>query len=36
LPLLSLRPIEIDYLLTHFNSTTQNQPRFSAGVVLRF
>jgi hypothetical protein len=36
LPLLSLRPIEIDYLLTHFNSKTQNQPRFSAGVVLRF
>jgi len=36
LPSISLRPIEIDYLFTHFNSTTQNQPRFSAGVVLRF
>jgi hypothetical protein len=36
LPSISLRPIEIDYLFTHFNSQTQNQPRFSAGVVLRF
>ncbi len=36
LPSISLRPIEIDYLFTHFNSTTQNQPRFSAGIVLRF
>ncbi|HEY4818174.1 MAG TPA: outer membrane beta-barrel protein [Candidatus Acidoferrum sp.] len=36
LPFISLRPIEIDYLFTHFNSNTQNQPRFSAGVVLRF
>ncbi len=36
LPFLSIRPIQIDYLLTHFNSTTQNQPRASAGLVLRF
>ena len=36
LPLLSVRPIQVDYLLTHFNSKTQNQPRISAGVVLRF
>jgi hypothetical protein len=36
LPLLSVRPIQVDYLLTHFNSATQNQFRFSAGVVLRF
>jgi hypothetical protein len=36
LPLLSVRPIQIDYLLTHFNSKTQNQPRISAGIVLRF
>jgi hypothetical protein len=36
LPLLSLRPVQIDYLLTHFNSKTQNQPRISAGIVLRF
>jgi hypothetical protein len=36
LPFISLRPIQFDYLLTRFNSTTQNQPRISAGVVLRF
>jgi hypothetical protein len=36
LPLLSVRPIQIDYLLTRFNSKTQNQPRISAGIVLRF
>ena len=36
LPFISLRPIQIDYLLTHFNSNTQNQFRYSAGVVLRF
>jgi hypothetical protein len=36
LPFISLRPIQFDYLLTHFNSKTQNQPRISAGVVLRF
>jgi len=36
LPLLSVRPIQIDYLLTHFNSKTQNQFRYSAGIVVRF
>lgn len=36
LPLLSVRPIQIDYLLTHFNSGTQNQPRVSAGIVVHF
>ena len=36
LPFISLRPIQVDYLLTHFNSKTQNQPRISAGIVLRF
>jgi hypothetical protein len=36
LPLLSVRPVQVDYLLTHFNSNTQNQFRFSAGVVVRF
>jgi hypothetical protein len=36
LPFISLRPIQFDYLLTHFNSETQNQPRISAGIVLRF
>jgi hypothetical protein len=36
LPFISLRPIQFDYLLTHFNSQNQNQPRISAGIVLRF
>jgi opacity protein-like surface antigen len=36
LPFISVRPIQIDYLLTHFNSKTQNQFRYSAGIVLRF
>ena len=35
-PFISVRPIQIDYLLTHFNSNTQNQFRYSAGIVLRF
>jgi len=35
-PFLSVRPIQVDYLMTRFNSTMQNQPRVSAGVVLRF
>jgi len=35
-PFLSVRPLQLDYLLTHFNSTTQNQPRISAGLVIRF
>jgi hypothetical protein len=35
-PFLSVRPIQLDYLPTHFNSTTQNQPRVSAGLVIRF
>jgi hypothetical protein len=33
---ISVRPIQIDYLLTHFNSNTQNQFRYSGGIVLRF
>ena len=36
LPLLAIRPIQVDYLLTHFNSSTQNQPRVSAGIVVHF
>ena len=36
LPLISIRPIQVDYVLTHFNSATQNQFRVSAGVVVRF
>jgi len=35
-PFVSLRPIQIDYLLTRFNSGTQSQPRVSAGVVFHF
>ena len=35
-PFFSVRPLQLDYLLTHFNSTTQNQPRVSAGLVIRF
>lgn len=35
-PFLSLRPIQFDYLLTHFNSRNQNQPKVSAGLVLHF
>jgi Outer membrane protein beta-barrel domain len=31
-----VRPIQIDYLATHFNSNTQSLPRLSAGVVLHF
>jgi hypothetical protein len=33
---LAFRVIQFDYLLTRFNSTNQNQPRISTGIVLRF
>jgi hypothetical protein len=33
---LSLRPIQLDYLITRFGSSTQNQPRASAGLVVHF
>jgi hypothetical protein len=36
LPFISFRPIQFDYLLTRFNSDTQNQPRVSAGLVVHF
>ena len=32
---ISVRPVQVDYLLTRAYSTTQNQPRVSAGVLLR-
>jgi len=32
----SLRAIQLDYLVTRFGSATQNQPRVSAGVVFHF
>ncbi|HTS12336.1 MAG TPA: hypothetical protein VMH00_09485 [Candidatus Limnocylindrales bacterium] len=35
-PFVSFRPIQIDYLVTRFGSSTQNQPRASAGIVLHF
>lgn len=35
-PFLSLRVIQIDYLVTRFGSKTQNQPRASAGIVIHF
>jgi hypothetical protein len=35
-PFLSFRAIQLDYLVTRFGSATQNQPRVSAGLVLRF
>lgn len=36
LPFISIRPIQFDYLLTHFNSANQSQPRVSAGIVVHF
>jgi Outer membrane protein beta-barrel domain len=35
-PFLSFRAIQLDYLVTRFHSETQNQPRASTGLVLRF
>jgi hypothetical protein len=35
-PSVWVRLIQLDYLMTRFNSNTQNQPRVSAGVVLHF
>lgn len=35
-PFVSLRVIQLDYLITRFGSTTQNQPRASAGIVVHF
>jgi hypothetical protein len=35
-PFLSFRAIQLDYLVTRFHSGTQNQPRASTGIVLRF
>ncbi len=36
LPHVALRAIQLDYLLTHFNSSIQNEPRASAGIVIAF
>ena len=35
-PFVSLRPIQLDYLVTRFGSGTQSQPRASAGIVIHF
>ncbi|MGC1687229.1 MAG: hypothetical protein WA734_16505 [Candidatus Acidiferrales bacterium] len=35
-PHIAIRAIQFDYLLTHFNSSTQNEPRVAAGVVIAF
>jgi opacity protein-like surface antigen len=35
-PLVALRLIQADYLLTAFSNTTQDNFRLSAGIVLRF
>ena len=35
-PFVSFRPIQFDYLMTRFNSSTQSQPRVSIGLVLHF
>lgn len=36
LPFIAVRPIQIDFLTTRFGSSSQNQPRISAGLVLHF
>jgi hypothetical protein len=33
-PFLSFRAIQLDYLMTRFNSSSQNEPRVSTSVVL--
>jgi hypothetical protein len=35
-PFIAFRAIQLDYLVTRFNSSTQSQPRVSAGLVLHF
>ena len=35
-PHIWIRPIQLDYLVTRLGTTTQNQPRVSAGVVFHF
>ncbi|HXW54997.1 MAG TPA: hypothetical protein VEJ67_04550 [Candidatus Cybelea sp.] len=36
LPLVALRPIQLDYVVTRFGSGTQSQPRASAGLMIHF
>jgi len=35
-PFVFVRLIQVDYLRTQLHGTIQNQPRVSAGIVLRF
>jgi hypothetical protein len=35
-PHVAFRPLQIDYLLTRFGPSTQNQPHVSAGLVFHF
>lgn len=36
MPFVAWRAIQVDYLATRFTPSTQNQPRISTGIVLRF
>jgi opacity protein-like surface antigen len=36
LPLISIRPAQVDFLQTHIGGTNQSNFRYSAGVVVRF
>lgn len=33
---IAIRPVQLDYLVTRFGGSTQNNLRYSAGVVFRF
>ena len=35
-PLIGIRPVQLDFLQTHVGGSTENNIRYSAGVVLRF
>jgi hypothetical protein len=35
-PLIAIRPVQVDFLQTHVGGSTENNVRYSAGVVLRF
>lgn len=36
LPLIGIRPVQVDFLQTHIGGNSQSNFRYSAGVVLRF
>jgi opacity protein-like surface antigen len=35
-PLIGIRPVQLDFLQTHVGGSTENNIRYSAGIVLRF